>query len=47
VKALLKLANTLDDQGKPSMTVDNIRRELITLKARHSVANDNQPGRNE
>lgn len=43
--ALRELANTLDDHERPSMGIDNMRRELITLKARHSVANDNQPGR--
>ena len=37
----LELANLLDDCGLPSMTVDNMRRELITLKTRHSTANDN------
>lgn len=41
IDELRELANTLDDHGKPSMTVDNMRRELITLKARHSTANDN------
>lgn len=43
--ALRELANTLDDHGKPSGSIDNMRRELIALKARHSTANDNnQPG---
>lgn len=41
IAGLVRLGNKLDDHGKPSMTVDNMRRELVTLKARHSTANDN------
>lgn len=43
--ALRELANTLDDLGLPSMSIDNIRREVSALVARHLVSNDNnQPG---
>jgi len=45
VTALRELGNTLDDHGKPSMTVDHMRLEVIALKARHTRLN-NQPGNN-
>lgn len=44
--ALRELGNTLDDHGKPSMTVDHMRLEVIALKARHTRLN-NQPGEND
>jgi hypothetical protein len=46
VTALRELANQLDDHGKPSMTVDHMRLEVIALKARHTRLN-NQPGEND
>lgn len=42
IEAMRKLANLRDDRGLPSMGLDNMRRELITMMAR--AANDNQPG---
>jgi hypothetical protein len=45
IEALRELANTLDDHGRPSMSVDHMRLEVCALKAR-LPANDNtnQPG---
>lgn len=42
IEALRELANARDEQGLPSMGLDNMRREVITMMAR--AANDNQPG---
>jgi hypothetical protein len=40
IDALRELGNALDDHGLPSMTVDNIRLEIVRLKVRAL----NQPG---
>lgn len=45
IDALRELANLRDDHGLPTMGLDNIRREIVTMKARLIVSNDNnQPG---
>lgn len=45
IKKLVELANLRDDHGLPTMGLDNIRREIVTMKARLEVSNDsNQPG---
>jgi len=46
IDALRELGNVRDDHGLPSLTVDNIRREIVTMKSR-LTANDNdiQPTR--
>lgn len=45
IDSLRDLANTLDDLGLPSLTVDNIRREFISMKVaalqRMATSNDN------
>lgn len=41
INALRELANLRDDHGLPTMGLDNMRREVTTLKAR-LAANDNQ-----
>lgn len=41
IAALVRLGNRLDDLGLPSLTVDNIRLEIIAMKARALKANDN------
>lgn len=39
IEALRELANARDEQGLPSMGLDNMRREVITMMAR--AENDN------
>jgi hypothetical protein len=41
IAALVRLGNALDDRGMPSLTIDNIRLEVIAMKVRSSRANDN------
>lgn len=45
IGALVRLGNALDDRGMPSLTVDNIRLEVIAMKVRSARANDNSINR--